>query len=182
MQMDKRCIKTEKAIRQAAIDLLRYKDLDKITVNDICEKAMISRNTFYGHYADKYLLLAHMSIDFVDDLMEKTIEENIKHGYEMSVRTSARLYFEYLSEHEEMVHILARNDSQFWQTFSDRMQELMLRFVKNSDRMRVFSVYSVSALIGCYKAYFEGELTIPPDDFVRHLTEITLKANELMFN
>ena len=65
MQQDKRTVKTEKAIRDAFISLLRKKEIGKVTVNDICQTALISRNTFYGHYADKYLLVETMSKEFI---------------------------------------------------------------------------------------------------------------------
>lgn len=50
---DKRIRKTKKAIKRAFLDLLQYRPFDGITVTELCEKADVSRITFYAHYADK---------------------------------------------------------------------------------------------------------------------------------
>lgn len=48
--MDKRVVKTRSAIFNAIFDLSTEKDLDKITVIELCEKAGINKSTFYLHY------------------------------------------------------------------------------------------------------------------------------------
>lgn len=44
-------------LQRVIIELLEKHSFQKITVNDICQKAMISRAAFYTHYNDKYHLL-----------------------------------------------------------------------------------------------------------------------------
>ena len=57
MGNDRRIKKTDKAIRKAFIDLLSGKPFAEITIQDIADKADISRSTFYDHYTDKYQLI-----------------------------------------------------------------------------------------------------------------------------
>lgn len=47
---DRRVRKTKQAIKNAFIQLLNKKDLEKITIQDITELADINRGTFYLHY------------------------------------------------------------------------------------------------------------------------------------
>ena len=54
---DLKSIKTENALNAAMFTLLEKRSFEKITVIDICEKALVSRATFYAHFADKYDLL-----------------------------------------------------------------------------------------------------------------------------
>lgn len=49
--------KTQKALAGSLLSLLHKHSLQKITVNDICETAMVSRASFYVHFEDKYHLL-----------------------------------------------------------------------------------------------------------------------------
>ncbi|WP_291580439.1 TetR/AcrR family transcriptional regulator [Clostridium sp. UBA6640] len=49
--------KSHLRLHEALITLVEEKELDKITVNDLCNKAMVSRATFYNHFEDKYHLL-----------------------------------------------------------------------------------------------------------------------------
>jgi AcrR family transcriptional regulator len=52
-EKDRRCRKTEKAIREAFLSLLAEEDYGKIKVTDIVRKADIGRKTFYLHYDGK---------------------------------------------------------------------------------------------------------------------------------
>lgn len=45
-------IRSRKLIRQAFLELLKEKNVEKITVTDIVKKAEINRSTFYAHYPD----------------------------------------------------------------------------------------------------------------------------------
>ena len=48
--VDKRIVKTREAIFNAFLDLAAQKDIDKISVVELCEKAEINKSTFYLHY------------------------------------------------------------------------------------------------------------------------------------
>lgn len=48
--MDKRIIKTRKSIFDALLDLLSKKDINSISVVELCSKANINKSTFYLHY------------------------------------------------------------------------------------------------------------------------------------
>ena len=54
--MDLRTEKTEKAIKNAFIELRAKKPLEKISVKELCAEARINKSTFYSHYADIYAL------------------------------------------------------------------------------------------------------------------------------
>ena len=51
---------------EALIILLKQKDIDYITVKEICEKAGVNRSTFYLHY------------DTIDDLLNETLDYIVK--------------------------------------------------------------------------------------------------------
>lgn len=53
-KMDLRIQKTYLALHNAFTQLLEEKRFDELTVNALCEKAMIRRTTFYKHFADKF--------------------------------------------------------------------------------------------------------------------------------
>ena len=51
---DLRIRKTYKALCDAFVNILEKKRFDDLTVNELCDEAMIRRATFYKHFADKY--------------------------------------------------------------------------------------------------------------------------------
>lgn len=85
---DRRILKTQKAIRQALAELLQEKELRKITVQEIVDKADISRVTFYKYYLDVYdlydkienemlinmgLIVLQLSDNSIDEFFNKLI-------------------------------------------------------------------------------------------------------------
>ncbi|MFC7558721.1 TetR/AcrR family transcriptional regulator [Paenibacillus farraposensis] len=56
---DLRVKRTHKLLWSALGELLLdpKKEFSSITINEICEKAMVHRTTFYKHFVDKYDLL-----------------------------------------------------------------------------------------------------------------------------
>lgn len=57
MLTDKRVVKTRSAVKTAFMQLILEKELGKITVSNITEKAQINRSTFYLHYNDVYAVM-----------------------------------------------------------------------------------------------------------------------------
>lgn len=55
---DLRVQKTYKLLHTSLITLLEKQSFDEITVQAICDEAMVHRTTFYAHFEDKYHLLS----------------------------------------------------------------------------------------------------------------------------
>lgn len=78
---DLRVLKTLTLIKNSFVELMDEKGFRNITVNNIADKAMISRSTFYLHYADKFELLNKVvdeAISSIVNLVEP--EAHIFHG------------------------------------------------------------------------------------------------------
>lgn len=71
-------LRTDKAIKQALISLLKTKPFEKITVQDILDETPVTRSTFYKHYHDKYEIAEKMQEDFFESQMalRKAVHEN----------------------------------------------------------------------------------------------------------
>ena len=50
---------TKQILANTLLNLLESKPFSKITVNELCEKSMIVRSTFYLHFQDKYEFLSY---------------------------------------------------------------------------------------------------------------------------
>ena len=64
---DLRIIKTLQQIDRALLELLNELPFQKITVQLLCERALINRSTFYKYYTDKY--------DLLDRYLNKILQE-----------------------------------------------------------------------------------------------------------
>ncbi|MCD7964359.1 MAG: TetR/AcrR family transcriptional regulator [Clostridiaceae bacterium] len=93
--MDLRIEKTRQSIINAFIALRSGKPLEKITVKELCEKAMINKSTFYFHYADIYELS-----DFLETEIVTSIISSLDHPEYMVEHPGAftqELFLAYLS-------------------------------------------------------------------------------------
>ncbi|MDK8189269.1 TetR/AcrR family transcriptional regulator [Paenibacillus sp. UMB7766-LJ446] len=95
LKVDRRIRKSQEAIKTAVIELMLEKDFDQITIQDISDRADVSRRTIYLHYTDKF------------DLLDKLIEEHITNLGEIcesteddaSYRDMVEVWFEYFEKH-----------------------------------------------------------------------------------
>lgn len=90
--MDRRILKTLEALQKAVIELMSEKNFDDITIQDISDRANVSRGTIYLHYADKF--------DLLDKLMETHINEMreiCESGSELDYTDANLPWFEYLA-------------------------------------------------------------------------------------
>lgn len=76
--MDKRVIKTKKAIKEAFITLRMSKPIEKIYVENLCCEALINKSTFYRYYTDIYDLVEQMQEDALEPIREFLLENPIQ--------------------------------------------------------------------------------------------------------
>ncbi len=69
--MDLRVERTKKNIKNAFLELRSKKPLEKITIKELSELAVINRATFYTHYQDIYDLSEHIE----DEIVATTIND-----------------------------------------------------------------------------------------------------------
>jgi len=68
-QTDLRIRRTHKLLWEALMAELSQRSFEEITVQQICERAMVHRSTFYKHYEDKYALLEQGVRQMYDELV-----------------------------------------------------------------------------------------------------------------
>ena len=65
-KIDLRIQKTKKAIREAFLEIRGRQPLEKVTVREICQRAMINTSTFYNHYRDVTNLSEQLESELLD--------------------------------------------------------------------------------------------------------------------
>jgi AcrR family transcriptional regulator len=73
LQEDRRTQRTQQALMEALLDLLKVKHYDAISVKEIIEKANVGRSTFYAHYQTKDELLMSSFERDLDMLLEQLV-------------------------------------------------------------------------------------------------------------
>lgn len=105
---DLRVVKTLRQIDQALLDNLRQRPFQNITVDQLCQSALINRSTFYKHYQDKYDLLdrylgrvmeefrGHMDVAFVTASPQRVYDQIYQRNFQQALEFLLRNRESYL--------------------------------------------------------------------------------------
>ena len=66
MSDNRRVKMTKRMMKEALIDLMDQKPLEKITVTEICKSADVNRSTFYAYYED----ISALMLEIEDEVLE----------------------------------------------------------------------------------------------------------------
>lgn len=72
---DLRIIRTRRLLMSTLLDMMEEESIEKISVIDLCNRAMVNRATFYAHFEDKYHLLNFALEELKDSIYAKFTKE-----------------------------------------------------------------------------------------------------------
>ncbi|MEN6314418.1 MAG: TetR/AcrR family transcriptional regulator [Clostridiaceae bacterium] len=179
-RLDRRCIKTRKAIKQVFIRLMTEKDISDITIKEIADQADINRKTFYFHYTDVNGVLDDIENDVLEQLC----------GIIESFDIQKAIYDPYLI-FKELTNII-NDDFDFYKYFlqstsDSRLLEKIKHVLKNriielvgpeinNKKMLPYAIeFAVSGILSIYREWFNSDRTYS-------LEEVSAFAGSLTFN
>ena len=154
--MDIRIEKTEKAIRNAFIELRSKKPVEKITVKELCQLAYINKSTFYSHYEDIYALSDALELETVASIT------SISRSYEYSAENLDVFTRELclaFSAHTSLINILfsGKEKSRLAGRLETAIKELVFRKYpeyQNNVEINILLSYCIQ---GAYYAYVNNQ-------------------------
>ena len=168
--LDRRQIKTKKAIISAFLRLMETKDISHITITELANEANIDRKTFYLHYK---------SIQAVYDDISQTIVVVIRQLIEEYMNSDAK--FEPYQLFRK-VNAVIEDDLPFYRdavasgSFSDVIEKIGEAFCAAlekayaddggsvSDGLRLFLVFVSRGTVSMYIAWLEGSTALTADE------------------
>jgi len=156
--MDRRQRKTREAIFEAFSELLSEKNLNRITVGEIIERADIGRATFYAHFETKDFLLKEMCEELFCHIFEAETgsAEAHTHIFDCDAPDSVFLH---------LLRHIEKNDNNILKLLSGQNNELFWGYFKiGISRL-------VESQLGLFEKRKAPEL---PDDFWKNHVASTL--------
>ena len=126
---DIRVEKTEKAIKNAFLELRSQKPLEKITVKELCCQACINKSTFYSHYEDIYALSESMETETVASVLN-SIPHTQEYTFEKLDVFTKELCIAFVS-HKSLINIL----------FSDKGHSYLANKLETEIKKTIFHKY-----------------------------------------
>lgn len=160
--MDKRVMKTRRAIHNAMTRLLTLKPIEEITVTELADAAEINRKTFYNYYNSVYMVAEEMEDEIVERFEEtlRSIDfETLLKDPQTTFNTLARIIASDLDFYETI--LTNRNQVYFLQKIVTSLKEriMALYFDRNScdfELQEYMLEYIISGLVSVYQKWFES--------------------------
>ena len=108
--------RTDRAIVNAFIKLVNQGSFEKLTVQEILDEALVSRNTFYSHYRDKYDIAEHIFEQFKQDFLDLLKESYTSVGkewagtekYAQYANLPTQEFLRFDQEHQDVISALGK--------------------------------------------------------------------------
>ena len=185
--MDRRQRKTREAIFNAFTALLSEKDVNKITVGEIIERADIGRATFYAHFETKDFLLKALCEELFCHIFDSTQngEHRHKHIFECDAPDSVFLHlFQHLKKNDNHISELltSENNHLFLEYFKTGLIGLIenLPFESDSrDIPREFLINHVAAtFVETVRWWFGGKEKLSTEEIYKYFLSV-LKISDI---
>jgi len=98
---------TKRLLQESLLRLMSEKDMQHISVSELCDAAEINRSTFYNHYGCPADVLAEIERGVVADLEQIWQKESARKNWPLNKRVEDLCT--YLQEHKSMMKLLFRD-------------------------------------------------------------------------
>jgi len=148
-RINQRVMLTKRLLKDGLFRLIKEKDLDRITVSELCAEAGINRATFYKHYSSPRDVLIESGREFSENMRRATSRPDSTDDAERYLTDICS----YLYDNSETVKIYIKYNTD--DSFSNMLREFnteMLRLKGEFTPLRSVdedSIRLVSAFLGC---------------------------------
>ncbi|WP_419884584.1 TetR/AcrR family transcriptional regulator [Paenibacillus sp. B-A-8] len=179
LKVDLRILKTRKAIKEAFLTLVQTKGYERITIQDIAEKAMINRNTFYLHYVDKPDLMGKLCQESIGKLnvcinLERSDSDEMNRDTFISILSETFKVIE--ADIVFFKTMLSQNGYPNFSTYiKEALKSIMLSGFGddyNNQKMRIGLEYIISGLVGVICMWIRDSEDLLVEEVVEQLSEI----------
>lgn len=191
-KMDPRVIRTRQLLRDALVELIDEQGYEKITVQDITQRANLNRATFYLHYRDKLDLLYQSSEEILHELVgsiHPTVEEkkdfDLLPHYDQPHETFMHL-FEQIALNSKLYKVyLTEKDIPY---FSAGLKKIIIDFVSSGIQLmepddqkltvpREMAIrFYAAAFLEVIVWWLENDMPYTPKFMATQLMRITIKG------
>ncbi len=174
---DLRVIKTRNALKKAMSELIKEKPLDKISVIDICNRALVNRATFYSHYEDKYALFEESAREFFKPLDMPVPESISPDEYKHYYLEIAYNMLTYIEKEKQTCKALFQKNAYFENYLLKYMHDHLLTSFSHSAKMQVrlplepevMAVYYSGAVTSLIKWWVNSDFSVSAETMCRYL-------------
>lgn len=186
-EKEDRRVKRTKALFEAAfLELLKTKDINKISVRNLSEMVDMNRGTFYIHYTDIYDLLDSVENNLVSELSHITEWENTNdfEGYSRNSFTNIVQALEYIKDNKQVFKVLlsSKGNILFLEKIKKLFKEKFLTemFVIKEETNKQYyenaTLFFISGAIGLIQEWLKNDTALSPIELATVIENIVVKG------
>lgn len=171
--------RSRRLIREAFLELLEERDLDKITVVDIVNRADVTRSTFYVHYPDIY--------GIIEEIQNEIISRHLEEFSQIEYRTMLHDPVPYLKSVAAMLEensVLFQKmgcsiqTSQYMEALRKTMEEDTVNRSDVPEEIREPSAFSIrlhfflAGILNTFQQWADGTLDCTMDELCREVAQL----------
>ena len=155
-KLDLRIKKTYLSLHNAFDALLEEKRFEELTVNELCDRAMIRRTTFYKHFADKYEYFTFYIREVVSTFQDRLAPDVTDGEVDAYLMHMCRELVHFVKDHDKLVQNI-KNSSMFPMLLSILLEQIGFDVAQVLRRAKQESM--TKAQIEGTAAFYAGGLT-----------------------
>lgn len=166
--IDRRAARTKASLKNAMLELLKKKDIAKITVSELTERADIGRGTFYLHYSDPYDLLDKIEDEALEKISALTFYEANSGGYDQLLHRLEHVW-RYVYDNREIFKVLLHHQdgTRFMRKFGKYCEKEALAFTGTAASVDAEDAYVITYIIsgtmGIFQKWMKDGAVFPPE-------------------
>ena len=176
--MDRRVLRTKKAIRSALLQLTLEKDIEKITIKEIAERADVDRKTVYNYYNGIFDILGE-------------IENELLANFEREAKTLVSVYdpkqyflavARLINQDLEMYELIMRSNNY---TFITKMVLFLREWIQTTlnksgrldpEKIATATEYLSGAIFNAYRYWFQSDRKKTLEQFSLELCRLVMEG------
>lgn len=174
MKENQRIRLSKQMLRASFTDLLQNKNINNISIREICDHAEINRTTFYKYYGSQFDLLSDMENEFLLEIESKLQEEN-----DSKVSSLSSLIY-VLEQNINLCRILFYNnvDPKFPEKLFNHplIHTRISQFLGKSENRLAFPSYTSTFIINgtfcILKEWINKETRETPEEIANYITHL----------
>lgn len=182
-KQDLRIRKTYLALTKTLLQMLEEMPFEQVTVNELCNRAMVRRATFYKHFADKYEFFTFV----VREIQQEFSERNAPDAAEPKFfyRNTIQAIFDFVDENRVLVASIMKSNA--FPVLLDMVSEQTARSVREKLEQDVragaefpgspviLAQLFTGALISTVKWWVTEKERIPKEQIVEQVATLLLR-------
>ena len=173
-------IRSRRMIREAFVDMLHKKSLEKITATDIINRSGLNRSTFYAHYPDVKGIIDEITGE-IFTMFQQMLSEMDFSRFMNDPEPNLKKVVAFLDENKDLYRLLGQSDMSL--IYLEQMKKMLIQQVLETPNLPTMGRSQtnvdirirmlLSGVIDAYREWLAGGINCTLEELTSEIANIT---------